>query len=195
MMHDKRFPASQAERLDNPERLLWLPPAEVIGALAAHTGETVADVGAGTGYFSLPLSSAVGAAGKVYAVDGQSEMLGWIKMKLDQAEFANIELIHAEAEQSGLPASSCDLFFLANLWHEIEDRVAVLSEARRVLKKGGRIAILDWRTDVEPVAGPPLAHRIAPADALREMRLAGFGQLASAEVGRYSWLVQGEKVQ
>src|ERR1035441_5281369 len=99
MMHDRRFPASQAERLDNPERLLWLPPADVIDALAIHTGETIADVGAGTGYFSLPLASAVGAAGKVYGVDGESEMLAWIKMKLDQAEFANIELIHAEAEQ------------------------------------------------------------------------------------------------
>lgn len=195
MMNDRRFPASQAERLDKPERLVWLPPAEVIGALAAHTGEAIADVGAGTGYFTLPLSSAVGAAGKVYAVDGQSEMLALLKMKLSQPEFANIELIHAEAEQSGLPASSCDLFFLANVWHEIEDRVAVLLEARRVLKKGGRIAILDWRTDVEPVHGPPLAHRIAPSDALREMRLSGFEKLGSAEVGRYSWLVQAEKVQ
>ena len=194
-MHDKRFPASQAERLDNPERLLWLPPADVIGALAVQIGETIADVGAGTGYFSLPLSIAVGAAGKVYAVDGQSEMLAWLKGKLDTAEFSNIELVHAEAEQSGLRASSCDLFFLANLWHEIEDRDAVLLEAQRVLKIGGRIAILDWRTDVEPVAGPPLAHRIAPADALREMQLAGFEQLMSVEVGRYSWLVRGEKVQ
>jgi ubiquinone/menaquinone biosynthesis C-methylase UbiE len=122
-------------------------------------------------------------------------MLALLKMKLSQPEFANIELIHAEAEQSGLPASSCDLFFLANVWHEIEDRAAVLLEARRVLKKGGRIAILDWRPDVEPVHGPPLAHRIAPAVTLGEMRLAGFEQPASAEVGRYSWLVQGEKVQ
>ena len=87
-MHDRRFPASQAERLDNPERLLWLPPGDVLAALGVQIGATVADVGAGTGYFALPLSSAVGAAGKVYAVDGQSEMLAWIKGKLDQAEFA-----------------------------------------------------------------------------------------------------------
>ena len=194
MLHEKRFPASQAERLENPERLLWLPPADVIGSLAVHTGETVADVGAGTGYFSLPLSSAVGAAGKVYAIDGQREMLAWLKGKLDKAEFNHVELIHAEAEKTGLPAFSCDLFFLANLWHEIEDRAAVLLEARRVLKSGGRIAILDWRTDVELVAGPPLAHRIAPTDALREVRLAGFEQLSSAEIGQYSWMVQGEKV-
>ncbi len=194
-MHNERFPASQAERLDDPKRLLWLPPADVIGALAVHTGDHVADVGAGTGYFSLPLSVAVGAAGKVYAIDGQSEMLIQVRLKLDRAEFTNVELIHAEAEQCGLPASSCDLFFLGNLWHEIEDRVAVLLEARRVLKCGGRIAILDWRIDVEPVAGPPLARRITSAATLEEIRLTGFEQPASAEVGYYSWLVQGEKVQ
>ncbi len=194
-MHDRRFPASQAERLDNPERLLWLPPADVIGALAVQPGQTIADVGAGTGYFSLPLSGTVGAQGKIYAVDGQAEMLAWIKRKLEQGRLGNVELIHAEAGQTGLPVSTCDLFFLANLWHEIEDRAAVLLEALRVLKMGGRIAILDWRTDVDPVAGPPLAHRVASTDALGEVRLAGFEQLVSGEVGRYSWLVQGKKLQ
>lgn len=194
-MVDKRFPASQAARLDNPERLLWLPPAEVIAALHVRTGETIADVGAGTGYFSLPLSVAIGAGGKVHAVDGQSEMLDWLKGKLSKSEFNNIELVHAEAEQTALPASSCDLFFLANLWHEIEDRDAVLLEARRVLRRGGRIAILDWRPDVEPVAGPPLSHRIAPADAVREMLLAGFEQTTSREVGKFSWMALGKKAQ
>ncbi len=194
MVYEKRFPASHAERLENPERMLWLPPADVIGRLAVHTGETVADVGAGTGYFSSPLSSAVGAAGKVYAVDGQREMLTWLTGKLHKAEFNNVELIHAEAEKSGLAAFSCHLFFLANLWHEIEDRAGVLLEARRVLKSGGRIIILDWRTDVESPAGPPLAHRIAPSVALGELRLAGFERLTSAEIGQYSFLVQGEIV-
>ena len=195
VMHEKRFPASQAARLENPERLVWLPPAEVIRAVAVQAGETVADVGAGTGYFTFPLSVAVGEAGKVYAVDSQSEMLAWIKGKLGQAEFSNIELMHAEAEQCNLPGSSCDVFFLANLWHEIEDRVAVLAEARRVLRKGGRLVILDWRTDVEAIAGPPLAHRIHSADVMVEMRQAGFTQVGSLEIGRYSWLVQGETMR
>lgn len=195
MAHDKRFPASQAGRLDNPMRLLWLPPAEVVGALALQPCATVADVGAGTGYFSLPLSRAVGPEGKVYAIDGQAEMLARIDRKLTSADLSNVELIHAEAEQTGLPPSSCDLFFLANLWHEIEDRDAVLLEARQVLKRGGRIAILDWRTDVEPVAGPPLAHRITVDEAFRETRLGGLIRITSAEVGQYSWMVPGENMK
>jgi ubiquinone/menaquinone biosynthesis C-methylase UbiE len=193
-MHDRRFPASQAHRLDDPGRKLWLPQAEVIEALAIKSGETVADVGAGTGYVALPLAQAAGPAGKVYAVDAQAEMLSLLKQKLDQAALTNVELIHAEAGRTGLPALSCDLYFLANIWHEIEDRVAALQEARRVLKTGGRIAILDWRPDVEPEHGPPLAHRIESSRAAKSLRSAGFAQVAVSTAGRYSWLVQGEKV-
>src|ERR1039458_606565 len=188
-----RFPASEAHRLDDPERLLWLPPAAVLGALAVRPGETIADVGAGTGYFSLPLAKAVGPEGKVYAVDAQAEMLSLLRQKLDAAAFAIVQLIPAEADQTGLPPSSCDLFFLANIWHEIEDQFAVLREAMRVLKKNGRIAILDWRPDVDPEHGPPLAHRVDPSRAIESLRSAGFEQVATANLGRYSWLVQGGK--
>lgn len=193
--HGRRFPASEAHRLDDPARRVWLPPAEVLGALAVQSGDTVADVGAGTGYFSLPLARAIGVRGKLYAIDAQQEMLALIHRKLDEAALANIELVHAEADQTGLPASGCNLFFLANIWHEIKDKVAVLEEARRTLKKGGKIAILDWRPDVDPEHGPPLAHRVDPSRAMEDLRSAGFEQLATANIGRYSWLVQGGRLQ
>src|ERR1035437_5014799 len=155
--HGRRFPASEAHRLDDPARQKWLPHAEVLRALALHSGETIADVGAGTGYFSLPLAQSVGPEGKVYAVDAQAEMLSLLQQKLAASAFVNVELIHAEAGQTGLPASSCDLFFLANIWHEIEDQIAVLREAIRVLKKGARLAILDCTPAVETEHGAPLA--------------------------------------
>ncbi|MGA3161971.1 MAG: methyltransferase domain-containing protein [Terracidiphilus sp.] len=193
-MHGRRFPASEAHRLDNPARKEWLSPTEVIRALALHSGETIADVGAGTGYFSLPLAQSVGPEGKVYAVDAQAEMLSLLRQKLAASAFANVELIHADAGQTGLPASSCDLFLLANIWHEIEDQIAVLREAIRVLKKSGRIAILDWRPDVEPEHGPPLAHRVDPSQAKESLSSEGFEHVEIANVGRYSWLVQGGKL-
>ena len=192
-MNDRRFAASQAHRLDDPARLLWLPPGEVLSALALLAGDTAADVGAGTGYFALPMARAVSPRGKVYAVDAQGAMLARLKEKLRDAALANIELVQAEADRTGLPASVCDLFFLANVWHELDDCAATLREARRVLKLQGRIAILDWRPDVEPEHGPPLEHRLDPSHAIGHLRAAGFEPFAQTFVGRCSWLVQGEK--
>jgi ubiquinone/menaquinone biosynthesis C-methylase UbiE len=194
-MNDKRFNPSLAHRLDDPARLLWLPPDEVIATLRLRPDELVADIGAGTGYFTLPLSRVLGPKGKVWAVDAQEEMLSLLKEKLDLLGVSNVKPVCAEGDRTGIPNATCTVAFLANVWHEFEDRTAVLRESQRILSPGGRVAILDWRTDVDPAHGPPLAHRIAPADAVKEMRLAGFEQLSFAEVGRYSWLVQGETQQ
>lgn len=192
-MHERRFNPSLAHRLDDPERLLWLPPAEIVATLGVRSGDVVADIGAGTGYFTLPLARAVGPRGRVFAVDAQEEMLLLLRQKLEGASLPNIETMQAEADHSTLQDGACTLVFLANIWHEFEDRVAVLRESLRILRPGGRIAILDWRPDVEPVAGPPIAHRIAAEAAEMEIESAGFTPLASTKVGRYSWLVQGAK--
>jgi len=190
-MTDKRFDASKAGKLDDPARLVWLPPAEVIGALAVQTGDSIADIGAGTGYFSLPLAVAAGLRGKVYAVDSQAEMLALLRLKLDSESVSNIELVHAEADSTGLPDASCSLVFIANVWHEFTDRAAAVRESKRILKPGGRIAILDWRPDVEPEAGPPLDHRLSASDAANSLQTVGFSQVAHTNAGKYSWLVQG----
>ncbi|MDR3752847.1 MAG: methyltransferase domain-containing protein [Terracidiphilus sp.] len=189
-MSEKRFDATLAYRLDLPERITWLPPQEVIRALALEAGATVVDLGAGTGYFALPFALAVGAAGRVIAIDAQDEMLELLRRKIAPSAASNIELICAEADRIALPGSACDLFFLANVWHEIPDRAAALAEAKRVLKAQGRIAILDWRPDVEPEHGPPIEHRLTPASAVAELGAAGFQSGSQRNIGKYSWLVQ-----
>lgn len=193
-MNDKRFPASEAHRLDDPARRVWLPPAEVIAALSLHPGEVVTDLGAGTGYFTLPIAQALGTQGKVYAVDAQAEMLLMLRKKLDEGSVSNVDLIQAEAESTALPEGSCNVVFLANVWHEFADRSIVLDESRRILKHRGRIAILDWRPDVERENGPPLDHRLDASDAVNLLCSTGFHQVANVNVGRYSWLVGGEKL-
>lgn len=189
-MSERRFDASLANRLDVPERLTWLPPVEVISALHVQPGETVADVGAGTGYFSLPFARTVGVYGRILAVDAQREMLTHLREKVDSLQGSNIEFIHAEADATCLPSATCDLVFLANVWHEFADRKAVLTESRRILKDGGRIALLDWRPDVEPEHGPPREHRLSASGAAAEVLAAGFNQISHRNVGKYSWLVQ-----
>lgn len=190
-MSPRRFDASLAHRLDVPERITWLPPIEVISALDVQPGETVADVGTGTGYSSLPLARAVGSRGRILAVDAQRGMLAHLREKVISLQGSNIELIHAEADATGLPSATCDLVFLANVWHEFADRRAVLMESKRILKNLGHIAILDWRPDVEPEHGPPLEHRLGASSARTELLAAGFNQIDLRNIGKYAWLVQG----
>lgn len=189
-MPEKRFDAARAYRLDLPERITWLSPQEVIRALAVPAGATVVDLGAGTGYFALPLAFAVGAAGRVIAVDAQDEMLELLRRKIASSTVSNIELVCAEADRIPFLGSTCDLIFLANVWHEIPNRAAALAEAKRVLKGEGRIAILDWRPDVEPEHGPPLEHRLTASSAVAELVAAGFQPGSQQNIGKYTWLVQ-----
>lgn len=191
-MHERRFCADQAHRLDDPIRKTWLPPVDVLTAINVPPGSVVADVGAGTGYFTLPFAEAAGPKGRVYAVDAQREMLALLMQKVAHAGFANVEPKAAIAEQTELAASSCDLYFLANVWHELDDCHAAIQEAKRVLRPGGKVAILDWRPDVEPEHGPPLAHRLPPSHAMEHLYSAGFNAISQREVGLYSWLVQAE---
>ena len=189
--NDRIMKPSGAGKLDNPERLLWIPPAMVVAALTVQPGDVLADIGAGTGYFSLPLANATGQLGKVFAVDCQAEMLGHLQSKLEDDNRCNIRIISAEAVCTGLPDGSCDLVFMAFVWHEFENRQNVLSESRRILNPRGRIAVVDWRPDVEPQPGPPLEHRISASDALSDLGMAEFYDLRHRNIGKFSWLVQG----
>jgi ubiquinone/menaquinone biosynthesis C-methylase UbiE len=191
-MKERRFHASQAHRLEAPERLAWLPPEEILAAVGVRPGDAIADIGAGTGYFALPLAQAAGADGIVHALDAQEEMLDLLKEKLPFSGSGNIHLIQAEADATGLPDACCSLAFLSNVWHEFDDRTLILREVRRILRPGGRIGIVDWRPDVERIAGPPLEHRLSVEHTKRELTFSGFIYVSDAQVGSYHWLVRGE---
>jgi ubiquinone/menaquinone biosynthesis C-methylase UbiE len=188
-MHDRVFKHTEAYKLDDPQRLEWMPPAEVIAPLHLVPGMKVADVGAGTGYFTLPIARAVGDAGRVFAVDLQPEMLELLRHKI---ESANISLHQGNASQLPLQDATVDIVCYANIWHELQDPVAALREATRVSVRGGKIAIVDWRSDCSPPPGPPLDHRLS-SDSIRSF-LSGHGcsGVSSQNVGRYGYLVIGE---
>lgn len=190
-MHERRFHPSQMHKLEDPDRPRWLPPGEVLARLALQPGWTVADIGAGTGYFTLPMASAVGAQGRIFAVDVSPEMLARLRARLAEAALANVECVVAEACATTLPAASCDLVLIANVWHEFDDHAAVLAEASRILDPSGCIALLDWRPDVERHHGPPLEHRIAAEVAAHSLTQAGFFLAQPVFLLPYSWLLTG----
>jgi ubiquinone/menaquinone biosynthesis C-methylase UbiE len=191
--HPRRFSPAQAHRLDAPERRLWLPIEPVLKAIELTPGMAVADIGAGTGYFALPIAQAVGSSGRVSAVDVASEMLALLNEKILTAGITNIDCVRGEAEATGLESAAFDRVLLANIWHEVDDRSATLKEAARLLRPEGRIVILDWSPDVPASGatqpGPPIEHRIPLSEVRRQLAGSDWGISFAGAIGEYSWLV------
>jgi len=192
-MNDRVLSHTEAHKLEDPQRLRWLPPAEILSHLPLAPGMKVADVGAGTGYFSIPMARAVGESGEVYAVDLQQEMLDFLGEKLAQEGApGNISLLRGSASHLPLPAGSAHLTFYANVWHELENHDSAFGEALRISVPGGKIAILDWRDDVAPPPGPPQAHRIPNQAVMAFLMTKGCSNVDSRQVGQYGYLVTAE---
>lgn len=192
-MNDRVFKHSHAHKLEDPERLKWLPPAEVLLRLHLTRGARVSDIGAGTGYFSIPLAKEIGPSGEVFAVDLQQEMLDRLRQKLDQPDAPqNISLHLGPASRLPLPDSSVDLAFYANIWHELSDPDAAFREALRVAKSQGRIAILDWRSDQQSPPGPPQAHRVSAETIVNLLQTSGCHDVGCYNVGQYGYLATAE---
>jgi len=191
-MNERTFSHLQAAKLDAPERRTWLPVSPVLEQLAPRLGSTVADIGAGTGYFSLPMANAVGESGRIFAVDLQPEMLVLLEAKLTDAHITNVDCRIGEAAFTRLESGSCHLVLMANLWHELDDFPQVLAEVRRILVNNGRVAILDWRPGVEQPPGPPLVQRIPAESVVEDLEIAGFVIVSNHEVGLYSYLITAD---
>ncbi len=185
--HERMFPHAHSHKLDDPERAKWLPVDAVLARLSLRPGMEIADVGAGNGYFTNPLSRAVLPGGKVFAVDVQPQMLALLRGRLDPE--LPVVLVEAEATRTTLAAASVDLVFLANVWHEIDDRAAAVAEASRIVRPGGRIAILDWRPDAEPSPGPPLDHRVASSEVAASLGAGGWTVSDTEPLSLYHYLV------
>ena len=189
-MSGKLFDPKNTHKLEDPERLIWMPPQDVVRLLDLRSGISVADIGPGSGFFTIPFARAVEPAGRVLAVDLQPRMLEILGEKLQQTGSPrNVELVHGAAHETHLEEGSCDLAFLGNVWHELEDPAAFSREAARILRPDGRLAILDWRTDAPHPPGPPLDHRIAATDTAATLNSFGWTVSESTHLWKYNYLI------
>jgi len=159
--------------LDGRSRDSWQQPERVIDALALAPDAVVADVGAGSGYFTERFARRVGAGGFVYATDVQEEMLDRLRARVTRKRLANVSVVIARFDDPSLPEACCDLVFLSSVYKEIDERIAYMEKVRRVLRPSGRVAILEYRPDWEG-AGPPPTDRLRPEIVTQEMAAAGF---------------------
>jgi len=136
--------------LDAPDRIAALRVDDVIAGLKLAPGQVVADLGAGTGAFALPLAKAVGPNGKVYAVEIDRGMVDYISAKAKKAGAANVLPLLGKATDPSLPAADVDLAFLHDVLHHVEDRPAFLKQAVRYLKPGARFAVIELNPATSP---------------------------------------------
>lgn len=126
------------------DRNEWQHPEEVIRSLGLQAGGKVADLGSGSGYFTVRLASAVGSTGKVYAVDVDREMNDYVVKRAQEEGYNNVEVILAEYDDPLLPESGVDLIFTCNTYHHLENRVQYFANVRKHLRPNGRVAIVDF---------------------------------------------------
>ena len=147
-------------RQEEPDRARWQKPDEVLDALALKRGQTVCDIGAGPGYFSLRASKRVGDSGRVFAVDVDPHILDALRTRIDKAGARNITPILALPSDPLLPPRSCDLILIIDVYHHFPDGPAYLRGLARLLRPKGRIVNIDWQKQKTDI-GPPLDHRVA----------------------------------
>lgn len=158
--------------LESDARIEDLDPETVLSKLALAPDAIVADIGCGPGVFSLRFARAA-SRGVVYAVDVEPKQLDALREQLLTGRFENIVPVLASYSTPHLPPNSCDLIFIADTYHHIDDRVEYMHRLLRVLRRGGRLALLEYKPGPLPV-GPPPEHKLAAGVMHQELSDAGW---------------------
>ena len=173
--HEHSFHGAEnwARVFDDPKRDATQKPHEVIQALALKPDAIIADIGSGTGYFSVRLAHMV-PKGRVYGADIEPDMVRYLAERVKREQLDNVSSIAAAPDDPRLP-ERVDLILMVDVLHHIADRARYLQKLRGSLKPGGRIAIIDFRMDAPD--GPPKSARLAPGRVKTELHAAGYALL------------------
>ena len=169
-MHQADFDKLVA-RFEDPSRAEWQKPKKVIATLDPLDRKTVADIGAGTGYFAFPIAK---KAAKVIAIDIDKRFLDYIDDKKQTQKIGtNIETRLTAPDSPGLKTGEADMVLIADTYHHIEDRVEYLKKLKSCLRKGGVLVIIEFKKEKTP-PGPPVELRLADKQVESELESAGF---------------------
>lgn len=171
------------------EESSFLNPAKALRAAKLHDGDRVADFGAGSGFFTRAAARQVGGKGLVWAVDVHQDLLPRIKNLALQEGLTNVEVVHGNVEKYGgshLPEDNFNLVIIANVLFASEDKKEVVREAKRVLKVGGRVLVIDWSGSYNGM-GPHEDHVVTEDHARTLFELGGFTYMDAVPAGAFHW--------
>lgn len=175
--------------LDEPGRDEWQRPELVVAAAGLSDGQVIADIGAGTGYFEMHLSHAVGAGGKVLALDVNPNLVEHMKRRFHDARLHNVEARVLRHDDPGLEPGSVDRVLIVDLWHHLHDRVAYGRTLRAALRPEGRLLVIDRGADSSHA--PPADMRISVETVIGELAAAGFSARVLPQALPRQFMVEG----
>jgi len=183
--HDVHY---YAQLFESKERDNWQKPDRIIETLNIKPGYIVADLGAGTGYFTRRFSKAVGNEGKVYALDSEPAMIDYLQKEVKNKNLTNVIVKLVKPNNPDLGKASIDIIFICEVLHHIDNRIDYLKKLSLSLKKGGKIALIDFYPNAP--YGPPHSHRISEKEAREEFQLAGYKLLKKHNFLPYQYFLE-----
>ncbi|WP_239490331.1 class I SAM-dependent methyltransferase [Luteitalea sp. TBR-22] len=186
--HGRLFQPQDLGMLEGPDREAWQKPDQVMDALGIGDGSVVADLGAGGGWFTVRLAKRVGPNGVVYAEDIQPQMIEAIQRRVDREGLHNVSAVLGEADHPALPVGRLDAALMVDTFHEVEDTRSLLTNVRAALKPGGRLGIIEYRTEGGG-PGPSREERIQPGQVIRAAEAAGFRLMRQEQFLQFQYLL------
>ncbi|MFQ5963611.1 MAG: class I SAM-dependent methyltransferase [Candidatus Scalinduaceae bacterium] len=181
------FPPDKIHILEEPRE--WQDIEEIMHRLGINTGDVVADIGSGSGYFTIPLAERVGAEGLVYAEDIQKEMLDFISKKVEKLQIKNVRIVLGKIEDPLIPNNSLNLAFVANTYHELASPLLLLKNVKEDLRFHGKLVIIDWDPIKECPFGPPIEEKIPEDTVIKEAEGVGFNFIGKHDFMPYHYFL------
>ena len=190
--HGRLFPPENLGLLEGPDREVWQRPDQVMDALRIADGSVVADLGAGSGWFTIRLARRVGPNGKVYAEDVQREMIDAIDRRRKREGLRNVQPVLGMQRDPQLPPGKLDAALIVDSYYEMEEPVVLLRNLARSLKPNGRIGIVNYsKAGFGP--GPPMHERVDPSIVIADAEAAGLRVVARPEFLPFQYMLVLER--
>jgi ubiquinone/menaquinone biosynthesis C-methylase UbiE len=189
-MTEKKFDPRKLNKLNDPERLVDIPPDYVWGKLNLNNPNVMVEIGAGTGFFSIAFLQKAKSS-TVYACDLSDVMIDWVEENVSP-HYPHISPLKVEEHSVPLDDGTADLVFMINVHHELENPTLTLEEANRISKPEGKIFIIDWKKEAMP-EGPPTEIRYLPERVKQQLLDAGFKHIDIYNDLQKHFLVIGAK--
>jgi ubiquinone/menaquinone biosynthesis C-methylase UbiE len=191
--HTRLFRPEDLGELEGPDRDQWQSPDKIMDALGVGEGVVVADLGAGSGWFTIRLAGRVGPNGMVYAEDIQRQMIDSITRRVERLGLKNVKTVLGTASDPRLPAP-VDAVLIVDSYHEMEQPVALLKNVARSLKPDGRIGIVNFTKDGGG-PGPAIEDRVDPERVIADARAAGLTLQSRQAFLKYHYMLVFENPQ